>query len=258
MHKKKYIGNSISSNIYNSIKNKNFVVGFVGTVITILLSSIDQIVDGFRLEELLGYGFHHYMILNALTSNAMTLVLPIVAALPFTASFLDDYKSGFIKEYLPRTNVAGYLGGKIAGCVISGGLVLVAGVFMAYIVAALMFTPMEAVASSLQEPLFPEILGKLGLFFCAGAFWALVGMLFATLTGSRYMAYASPFVVYYVLIILYERYFDKMYVLYPKEWIAPSAKWIYGNAGVVIFLIELIILAAIGCGIAMRRKIRNI
>ena len=245
-------------NMRQSISNKGFLIASIGIVLVLLLSVIEQIISGFRAEDLLGYGFHHYMILDALTSDAMTLVLPIAAALPFTAAFLDDYKSGFIKEYLPRTNIAGYLGGKIVGCIISGGLVLAAGVFMAYIVAALMFTPMESVAPPMQEPLFPEILGRLGLFFCAGAFWALIGMLFATLTGSRYMAYASPFVVYYVLIILYERYFDKMYVLYPKEWIAPSAKWIYGNAGVVIFLVELIILAAIGCGIAMRKKIRNI
>jgi len=246
------------TNIRQALGSRGFLVASVGIALVLLLSSIEQIVMGFRAEGLLEYGFHHYMILNALTSDAMTLVLPIAAALPFTASFLDDYKSGFIKEYLPRTNIAGYLGGKIAGCVLSGGLVLAAGVFIAYIVAALMFTPMEMVAPPLQEPLFPEILGRLGLFFCAGAFWALIGMLFAALTGSRYMAYASPFVVYYVLIILYERYFDQMYVLYPKEWIAPSAKWIYGNAGVVIFLVELIVLAAIGCGIAMRRKIRNI
>ncbi len=249
---------TIKAHIKQALGGKGFLIGSISIAIVLLLSVIEQIISGFRAEDLLGYGFHHYMILDALTSDAMTLVLPIAAALPFTASFLDDYKSGFIKGYLPRTNIAGYLGGKIAGCIISGGLVLAAGVFMAYIVAALMFTPMEAVAPPLQEPLFLEILGRLGLFFCAGAFWALIGMLFATLTGSRYMAYASPFVVYYVLIILYERYFDKMYVLYPKEWVAPSAQWIYGNAGVVIFLVELIILAAIGCGIAMRRKIRNI
>jgi len=248
----------IWTNIRQALGSRGFLVGSVGIALVLLLSSVEQIVMGFRSEDLLGYGFHHYMILDALTSDAMTLVLPIAAALPFTASFLDDYKSGFIKEYLPRTNVAGYLSGKITGCILSGGFVLAAGVFMAYIVAALMFTPMEMVAPPLQEPLFPEILGRLGLFFCAGSFWALIGTLFATLTGSRYMAYASPFVVYYVLIILYERYFDKMYVLYPKEWIAPSGQWIYGNAGVVIFLAELIILAAIGCGMAMRRKIRSI
>ena len=249
---------TIRHSMKQSFINKGFLAGTIGLTIVLLMSALNEIIGGIRNEGLLEFAFHHYIILNALTSDAMTLVLPIAAALPFTASFLDDYKSGFIKEYLPRTNIAGYLGGKIAGCILSGGLVLAAGVFMAYILVFLMFTPMEAVAPPLQEPLFPEILGRLGLFFCAGGFWALIGMLFATLTGSRYMAYASPFVVYYVLIILYERYFDKMYVLYPKEWIAPSAKWIYGNAGVVIFLVELIILAAIGCGIAMRRKIRNI
>lgn len=248
----------IQANIKQAFCSKGFLAGAIGIAIVLLLSVIEQIIAGFRAEGLLEYGFHHFMIVGALSSDAMTLILPIAAALPFTASFLEDYKSGFIKEYLPRTNIRGYLAGKLTGCAISGGLVLAAGVFLAYLIAALMFTPLEAAAQGAQDPLFPEILGRLGLFFFSGAFWALIGMLFATLTGSRYMAYASPFVVYYVLIILYERYFDTLYVLYPKEWIAPSEQWLYGNTGVIIFLIELILLAAIGCGAAMHRKMRNI
>ena len=67
----------------------------------------------------------------------------------------------------------------------------------------------------------------------------------ASVTKSRYMAYIGPFVVCYILIILYERYFDFLYVLYPREWINPSDKWVLGSWGVAILLIVLT--GVIGC-----------
>ena len=94
--------------------------------------------------------------------------------------------------------------------------------------------------------------------FASGAFWASIGMLFSNLTMSRYMAYASPFVIYYVLIILYERYFPVVYVLYPKEWLAPSSLWLYGNAGVLMIVAELTALAGLGAGLSAGRRLSNV
>ena len=82
-------------------------------------------------------------------------------------------------------------------------------------------------------------------------------MLFATLTMSRYMAYASPFVIYYVLIILYERYFDFLYIFYPKEWLNPSPLWEYGNAGVLLVVGELTLIAGVLAARAGRRRIAD-
>ena len=81
----------------------------LAAAVILLLSSVQDVLQAFRSEELLQSGFHHTFLMNALTSDAMTLALPIIAALPFTASFIDDVKSGFVKEYLPRTTKNGYL-----------------------------------------------------------------------------------------------------------------------------------------------------
>ena len=54
-------------------------------------------------------GYHSDLIMGALSSEAMALALPILAALPYTASFIDDVKSGFIKEYLPRITEPFYM-----------------------------------------------------------------------------------------------------------------------------------------------------
>jgi len=65
-------------------------------------------------------------------------------------------------------------------------------------------------------------------------------------------------VIYYVLIILHERYFDKLYVIYPKEWINPSEVWQLGNTGVVLLLIELIVVVGICFSIFAKRRLSQI
>lgn len=251
---------AISGAIRQAVSGKGMYIGILSATVVLLLSTVQDVLLAFRSEELLQNGFHHTCIKNALTSDAMTLTLPIIAALPFTSSFIDDIKSGFVKEYLPRTTKSGYLLGKIFGSLVSGGLSVSLGVLLGYLVAALVFSPMEAALEpgAAARPYFEELMGKALLFFCSGAFWSLVGLTLATLTNSKYMAYASPFVLYYVLIILYERYFDTLYVLYPKEWTNPSAFWMWGNAGVVLLLLELSVIFGLLFSRAAKRRLEQI
>lgn len=248
------------SSIRQALSGRGFLLSLCGTAAVIFLSSIKAIVTAFRSETLLVFGYHHDFIASALGSDGMTLALPLLAALPFTAAFLDDLKSGFLKEYLPRTTPTGYLLGRITGCLLSGALALCLGVFLAYAVAVLLFLPME------RAPTDPALIGKLirelrqtlELMACSGALWSAVGLLLGTVTGSKYMAYASPFVLYYVLIILHERYLPDLFILYPKEWIAPSARWQFGITGVLLLVGELTVLASLGFFVTAGRRLRQL
>ena len=248
------------SSIRQALSGRGFLLSLGGTAAVIFLSSIKAIVTAFRSETLLVFGYHHDFIASALGSDGMTLALPLLAALPFTAAFLDDLKSGFLKEYLPRTTPTGYLLGRIIGCLLSGALALCLGVFLAYGVAVLLFLPLE------RAPTDPALIGKLirelrqtlELMACSGALWSAVGLLLGTVTGSKYMAYASSFVLYYVLIILHERYLPELFILYPKEWIAPSAHWQFGVTGVLLLVGELTVLASLGFFVAAGRRLRQL
>ena len=248
------------SSIRQALSGRGFLLSLCGTAAVIFLSSIKAIVTAFRSETLLVFGYHHDFIASALGSDGMTLALPLLAALPFTAAFLDDLKSGFLKEYLPRTTPTGYLLGRITGCLLSGALALCLGVFLAYAVAVLLFLPLE------RAPTDPALIGKLirelrqtlELMACSGALWSAVGLLLGTVTGSKYMAYASPFVLYYVLIILHERYLPDLFILYPKEWIAPSAHWQFGVTGVLLLVGELTVLASLGFFVTAGRRLRQL
>ena len=251
---------AICASLRQAIFSRGFVISTVGTALILLLSSVQGILAGFRSAELLSPGFHSDLIIGALSSEAMALALPILAALPYTASFIDDVKSGFIKEYLPRTTVPRYIAGKAVGCAVSGGLTLSLGIFIAYGFAALMFLPMEAYpkAGETVPDYFGNLMETALMFFASGAFWSLTGMTFAALTDSKYMAYASPFVLFYLLIILYERYFDKLFVLYPREWLNPSSKWMFGKIGVAVLLIEFSVLMALAFAYAAKRRLERI
>ena len=115
---------AICAGLRQAILSRAFLISTLGAAFIPLLSSLQGILSAFRSAELLSPGYHSDLIMGALSSEAMALALPILAALPYTASFIDDVKSGFIKEYLPRTTVLRYIAGKAVGCAVSGGLAL--------------------------------------------------------------------------------------------------------------------------------------
>ena len=100
---------AICAGLRQAIFSRGFIISTVGTAIILLLSSVQGILAGFRSAELLSPGYHSDLIMGALSSEAMAMALPILAALPYTASFIDDVKSGFIKEYLPRITEPFYM-----------------------------------------------------------------------------------------------------------------------------------------------------
>ena len=105
---------------------------------------------------------------------------------------------------------------------------------------------------------YADFLKSIVLVFLSGAFWSLCGLTLATMTGSKYMAYASPFIIYYVLIILYERYFDRIYVFYPKEWTNPSSKWMLGNFSVIMLLLGLTVAVSMVFFFTAKRRISQL
>ena len=251
---------SILSSLRQASGSIGLRIGILGTFLSILLASVSEIFGAFRAEKLLANGFHASLVFQALSSDAFTLALPILCTLPYTTSFVDDVKSGFIKEYLPRTNSKSYLISKIIACAASGGAVLALGVAFAYAMSALTFLPMEAALKPGEgsTDYLSQIVGKVLISMFSGALWSILGMTFAAMTNSRFMAYASPFVVYYVLIILHERYFPDFFVLYPKEWLNPQSNWMFGDWGVVMLVMELLILASILFYLVGRKRLESI
>lgn len=247
---------AIKSNIKQALFNKVFFISVFSVCIAIFLSSSENVLKAFRLTGLAENGVHAEIILKALQSDTICLTLPVLCALPYTASFIDEMRSGYIKSTLIRTDIGSYIKGKIIGNAFAGALTLFLGILLAYAVSLLAFLPLEAApAQETHADFFADVLGKAILFAFSGAFWATVGMTVAAITNNKYMAFASPFIIFYLLIIIYERYFDTLYVLYPKEWLNPSDFWVWGNIGVMLLLVTFTMVVALVFSVVARKRI---
>lgn len=200
-------------------------------------------------------GYHIDLIQTGLSSSVALMVLPILCTLPYTAAFLEEYQSGYIKVYLMKCDERRYVRGKVIAPMLAGGLCLTAGVLLAYTAAALIYTPMELAGD--MPSAWSALFGPCLRYMVCGALWAGVGALLANVSLSRYMAYASPFVLFYVLVVLAERYFTGLVVLNPKEWIVMSAGWPLGTWGVALLALAMIGILGMANEAVIEGKIKN-
>lgn len=250
---------AVEAALQQSICSPQFVITAAATVVVLVIGVFTDLLSAFQSEALLDSSFHFAILKKAIQSDAFTFALPILSTLPFSSAFLDEWKHGFIKEYLPRTTRSDYLMGKILGCMVSGGAGIAGGTGIALGASYLLFSPMEKAmeASVKQLSAMETFLQDLLLVFLIAAFWALVGMFMSVVTNSKYMAYTAPFIIYYVLIILCERYFTSCYVLYPRKWLSPES-FPGGVWGDLLFLGELSCLFILAFAWLAGKKIRSL
>jgi hypothetical protein len=250
---------TIRSDIRRAVFSKGFLVGVLGLLLVIALSAVKDTVTILSNGGSIPDGYHLQIILTALYSDSVTLAIPILCSFSFTTAFVDDIKSGFIKQYLPRSGKKQYVFSKLIACFLSGGLTLSIGMLLSYAVSMIVFLPMEPAIKigNISEALLIIFFQKVGMFFFSGALWSLIGFTLASAALNRYLAYASSFIIYYLLIIIYERYFDTLYFIYPKEWLNPFHPWFFGCLGLILFLSALILVVSFIFIIIARRRLNH-
>lgn len=165
------------------------------------------------------------LVKSGFDSQLYRISLPVLAALPYTTAWLQDYQSGYLKLYITRSSRTAYILGKFCACAISGGLVIM-------LPGALCLLRRQGAEEGFN----------LWLLFFSGMMWSVVSAVLAAFSKSRYFAYGGGFVICYLLVILYERYFPKLYCLYPYEWLSPAHIWVFGWQGIVILLTGLVLI----------------
>lgn len=228
----------------------------LGILLLIFLGSSQMIILNLREPGLLPEGFVNTFFDSSLSQDAVVSFLPVLAVIPFAASYVDDLKGKFARFFLIRSGYVEYFLSRILVAVLWGGGAVTLGALTAWAGAALVFLPRQLVGEPTPE-LTSRILKKLLLLFCNGGLWSVVGMALSTVMESKYIAYISPFIVYYLLVILYERYFPDAWLLYPKNWLNPEI-WPYGVESAVVFLLELTFFAGLLFYIRGRRRLESL
>ena len=123
--------NSFETDIKRAVISMPFVVGIILEISILWVAGFDS--DFFRMS------------------------IPVIATLPYSTAWLNDYESGYIKFYVSRTGIRQYIYGKILASAVSGGLVEVAGC---------------AIYQMLKGNIGEKI--NLQLIFVSGMLWAVV------------------------------------------------------------------------------------
>lgn len=229
-----------------------------GLVLLLMLSTyIGPTLEELQQNGFLTEGFHNALLWEGFRSDTLSSFLPILAVLPFAGSYIDDLRSKYARMFLIRSGLRPYLVSRVLVSYLAGGLVILLGAVMTWGATALVFLPVEHRVRGL-EPLGGEGIGaECFLMFLNGGLWAVVGMAMSTIMESKYIAYTSPFIAYYLLVILVERYFPGAWLLYPKNWLNPEV-WPYGVGSAALFLLELTFLCGLVFYIRGKRRLEQL
>lgn len=207
-----------------------------------------------------GYPFREYLIESGgsaegapylavftycISSERALLFLPLFVPLAASGNAQAELKSRYGLFLAERTGKKGYLAGKISGAALSGGVMTAVSYALTLLFVSLWCAGIPDLSGEAAELAAWNLLPDFLCGFLNGALWALVGSAAAVLTRNRYLAYATPFILYYVLTIFQERYYADFYFLSPRQWAFPSY---YGSGFCIAAL--LILCAAVSALLA--------
>lgn len=227
------------------------------TAAVIMMNFVDPVIRTYRETGFFVEGFHIQILTEGFQSDALISFLPILAALPFGGCFVDDLKSKFARFFLIRSSYRTYIISRIIVGFLAGGLAILAGALTAWGATAVVLIPMERPIEGIEPTAIDGLIEICFLLFVNGGFWSVVGMAMSTLMESKYISYATPFVLYYLLVILYERYFSGLFIIYPKTWTDPL-RWPFGCWGAAIFLLEMTLIFAILFAFRAGRRLQQL
>lgn len=234
--KKKKLFSVLSAEGKSSIFNPGFAAG-------VLLLTVVFVTAGYSyMEYLLEMGGSvegaPWIVLftYCISSDQSLLLLPLFVPLAASGNAQTELKSRFCLFLAERSGKKEYLLGKVSGAAISGGLMTLFSYILTLCIVSIACMNITDVSRNISELPVWNLIFEFLCGFLNGALWSLAGSAAAVLTKNSYLAYASPFIFYYVMTMFQERYYENLYFLSPKQWAFPSY---YGTAFCVFVLLFL-------------------
>lgn len=211
-----------------------------------------------KIEELpLRQGSFIEMYHMALDTQMILFLLPIAAVLPMGGVYVKESSSGFLRLYISRISQMQYIKRKTMQIYIGGFLPFFLAGIVALLLCFLAIYPMELQGEIPWESVW-ESMRYLLRIALVGGILAEVSGIFAVSFRNYYMAYGLPFVCYYMLVILKERYFTNMYAMYPAEWLKCEQDWGVDGMGIWIFLALFSLALMLLHGLLLYRRLKDI
>lgn len=197
----------------------------------------------------------------------------ILAVLPASTIFCEDYNSGYCKAILNRIERKRYLQEIMLCSGISGGLAVFLPTLFSDIVWIINGKPNTGEPIGIDYfTVFDEtVYGKLqfvwsGLFlvlfllllaFLFGASWSVIGLCVSALIPNRYITLAAPFALFFgAHLILYR--LGKPLLFSPANILMPAADFIPFPAFPLLYQFGMLALASVLCWKLLERRLRDV
>lgn len=244
---------AVTSEIKYSIYNTKFICGVLLLFLAAVIAGnpyVNQLLDIGSAEGSGWYASFRY----SMSADKFLLLVPIAAPFAAAANAETEFGSRFSIFCRSRIGKKNYLAGKVLGTAVSGGLMVMIASAAA---AVFSFARLHRIPGSMEMSggkLALDLLLCLLIGFLNGALWAMTGSCAAVMAKNRYLAFAAPFVLYYVLSEFQNRYYRTLFVLSPKYWAAP----IYYSPFICIMLL-LLMCTVVGAVfvLVMRRRLAH-
>lgn len=246
----------IGREIKNDIMNVRFLFGIILIVIVTLVSEgamLTKVANSYQSPEGPGWFTGYSYCMNGINT---LLFIPIAVALPAGENAEAELRSRFFIFSYTRSGKKEYLFSKAVGLLVSGGLMTLLAMAFLLAVSVIRFGHIPALNPEEVNvlELYSKTLFSFPRIFLNGALWALVGGLASVVSKNRYMAYAVPFVMYYVLTTFQERYYQKLFFLSPRYW---ATTLYYGDFFCIGVLLIGVLLLASFFMLAIKRRLEH-
>lgn len=210
-----------------------------------------------KMEFPLAAGSFLQYVKSAFSSQGMLFLVPIVSVLTAGASYVRESSGGFLKLYAVRISRAEYIRRKTMQVYAGGFLPFFFAGLLSLTMGFLFLYPLEYKGTIEMKTVWDAVLLLLRICL-TGGITAEVSGIFAAAFCNYYMAYGLPFVCFYLLIILKDRYLQDLYVIDPKEWILTENYWGAGGNGIWVFFLVSSVFFCLLHGLLLGYRLREI
>lgn len=207
-----------------------------------------------------------YYISGVHTFGSFDLFAPVIAAAPCSATFYNDFGSGYCKFILPRTSRIKYLLSKIFTCGVTGGLAVFLPNFILFIYLFAFGKPHSSDMNILQGSTLGAIeytnnglnvmIILLLLSFLFGFAWSLIGLAVSAFIPNKYVALVAPFLTYFALSTTLSLT-DESLVFSPINMLYPNYSQIPSIAFCFTYQLILIAMSAVIFIIRAYRRLKD-
>lgn len=211
----------------------------------------------YQIELPLATGSFVKLFHTALDTQMVLFLIPIASVLPVGAVYVRESSSRYLRLYITRISRMEYIRKKTLQIYAGGFLPFFIAGLLGLLLCFLAVYPLEFQGDIPWEGIW-EVLRLLLRICLMGGILAEISGIFAAVSRSYYMAYGLPFVCYYMLIILKERYFTEMYAMYPAEWMKCEQDWGMDSFGIWVFLAAFSLAAMLLHGLLLYNRLQEI